>query len=81
MMGIAAGNQGDIDAVRARIVQKRGVRYFVHPAGGRFLKPFRVNVVSNESVRIPRAHYEVPGAVQRRPRPPKTARAHHTEYY
>ena len=48
--------QQDIDTVRSLIVQTPGVRYFVHPAGGRFLKSFRVNDVSRESVNILRAH-------------------------
>ena len=51
--------QQDIDAVRSHIAQTSGVRYFVHPAGGRFLKPFRVKGVSRESVSIPRAHYKI----------------------
>ena len=51
--------QKDIDAVRSRIMQNRGGRYFVHPAGGRFLKSFRVNTVRSEAVGIPRAHYRI----------------------
>ena len=51
--------QKDIDVVRGLIVQKTGVRYFGHPAGGRFLKPFRVNVVSQDSIVFPNARYEV----------------------